>query len=332
MRAGLAGLTPFYRGAVSARNVAYDLGWKTIERAGAPVASVGNLTTGGTGKTPMVDWIVQTFRSLGARPGIVSRGYRSLDGQENDEKRMLDALCPGVPHVQNPNRAAAAREAVQTHGCNVLVLDDGFQHRRLARDLDIVLVDALNPWGYDWLLPRGLLREPLSSLRRADVVCVTRTDQIPDPQRRRIHDTIRRHSAAPITEVSFRPTRLVTATGATAPLEELAGKAVGGCCGVGNPSSFFRTLANMGVPLNEDARRVFPDHHHYSAADIESLKGWLAAKRIEILVVTRKDLVKLPFDTIGPTRLVAIDIGVRWESGRDTFEQRLKALCGGDRL
>jgi tetraacyldisaccharide 4'-kinase len=327
MRAGLSAIAPFYLGAATVRNLAFDRGWRRVEQVDAPVISIGNLTTGGTGKSPVVGWMVQSLRALGMRPGIVSRGYRSLDGEENDEKRVLDALCPAVPHMQNPDRAAGALDAIETQRCNVLVLDDGFQHRRLARNLDIVLVDALNPWGYGALLPRGLLREPISSLSRADLVCITRADQCSESHRQAIADTIRRHCPVPIAEVSFRPSGLVTASGASAPLEELAGKSIGACCAIGNPASFFRTLEGLGVTLGDDRRRVFPDHHHYSPGDMDALGKWASASGIELVVVTRKDLVKLRVDSIGSARLLALDIGVQWETGRQEVESRLKAIC-----
>src|SRR5690606_8255127 len=137
----------FYGAAVQWRNFAFDRGWYRVHRAGVPVISVGNLTTGGTGKTPLVAWLVHQLEQLGASPAILSRGYRSVDSHANDEKLVLDRLCPGVPHIQNPDRVAGARAALADGVCNLLVLDDGFQHRRLHRDLDLVLIDALNPWG-----------------------------------------------------------------------------------------------------------------------------------------------------------------------------------------
>jgi len=179
-RGVLALCAPLYGLGVRWRNRCFDDPANT-HAAGVPVISVGNLTTGGTGKTPVVAWIVNHLRDTGRRPAILSRGYKSLDGQANDEKLLLDRLCPSVPHIQNPDRVAGAREAVEHHGSNTLVLDDGFQHRRLRRDTDIVLIDALNPWGYGQLLPRGLLREPKHSLRRASLILITRANQLVPP-------------------------------------------------------------------------------------------------------------------------------------------------------
>src|SRR5262249_5942270 len=145
-------------------------------RAPVPVVSVGNLTVGGTGKTPCVEYVARFYRQLDRRAAILSRGYGSAGGH-NDEALLLEENLPDVPHLQGADRVALAAAAVEELESEVLILDDGFQHRRLVRDLDVVLVDASNPWGYGYLLPRGLLREPKSSLRRASVVLLTRCDQ-----------------------------------------------------------------------------------------------------------------------------------------------------------
>ena len=151
---GLLRLAEFpYATAARWRNRRYDTGRAEVLRVGVPVVSVGNLTVGGTGKTPLVRWIARWLVDRGVRVALVSRGYRATGGQPNDEARELAQLLPDVPHVQNPDRVAAAREAVGRFGCQAVLLDDGFQHRRLARDLDIVLLDALEPFGFDHVVP-----------------------------------------------------------------------------------------------------------------------------------------------------------------------------------
>ena len=160
------------------RNFAFDSGFKKTHRADCPVISVGNLTTGGTGKTPVVAHLIHELSQAGVHAVLLSRGYKAVDEHANDEKLMLDQMCPGLIHLQNPDRVLSAQQAVNTHRADIIVLDDGFQHRRLARGLDIVLIDATCPWGHGFLLPRGLLREPRSGLRRASLVCVTRCDQV----------------------------------------------------------------------------------------------------------------------------------------------------------
>src|SRR5207244_2544053 len=150
-------------------------GWKRVERAGVPVVSVGNLTLGGTGKTPCVEYVCRFYRGLDLLVAILSRGYGAEHGP-NDEALVLEEDLPDVPHLQGADRVALARVAVEELESEVLVLDDGFQHRRLGRDLDIVLLDALEPFGLGRLFPPGLLREPVGSLRRAGVVVLSGAD------------------------------------------------------------------------------------------------------------------------------------------------------------
>ncbi len=334
LRGVLTLATPVYATAVAVRGWTYDRGWRRQHPCGLPVISLGNLTTGGTGKTPLVAWTVNHLRQSGAHPGILSRGYRSIDGEANDEKRLLDALCPEVPHVQNPDRVAGATVLREQHGCNVLVLDDGFQHRRLARDLDMVLIDALTPWGYGSLLPRGLMREPPSALKRAHLVCLTRADQVDERTRRTLHDQITHQTKAPIVEVAFRPTGLVNARGVRAPLTKLQSAAVGACCGIGNPQALLRTLTAIAAPPTADRFRAYPDHHHYTADDLVELAAWVQRTGIELLVVTRKDLVKLPQERIGRAELWALEIGIEFLSGEREFTDRLQTVAdrGAERL
>ena len=176
-RCGLRLASVPYGWAVAVRNGLFDRGWKSIERAGVPVVSVGNLTVGGTGKTPCVEYIASRLRQWDRRVAILSRGYGSEHGP-NDEALVLEENLPDVPHLQGPDRVALARIAIEELESEVLVLDDGFQHRRLARDLDVVLIDATQPWGFGYLLPRGLLRESPRGLRRAGAVVLTRCDQV----------------------------------------------------------------------------------------------------------------------------------------------------------
>jgi tetraacyldisaccharide 4'-kinase len=252
---------------VRLRNWRFDRTHGTVN-VGVPIISVGNITTGGTGKTPVVAWIVDRLREFGRQPAILSRGYKPIDGAANDEKRLLDRLCPGVPHIQDPDRVAGAQLAIAGHGCDVLVLDDGFQHRRLARNLDVVLIDALNPWGYGHLLPRGLLREPPSALRRASIVVVTRTDACPADALCRVQREISQQTAAAVVTSAFRPVALVDAAEATAPLTAIDGETILAFCGIGNPEGFWRTLSVIGPDLFHVQRLVFPDHHHYQLADL----------------------------------------------------------------
>lgn len=324
-RGGLTVLSWFYGGAVRLRNAAYDRGWKPIHRAPVPVLSVGNVTAGGTGKTPFVAWLADWFRSRNIRPALLSRGYRAVSDTGNDEKRVLDHLCPDVPHIQNADRVAGARRAVREHDAELLILDDGFQHRRLARDLDLVLVDASKPWGYGHLLPRGLLREPLSCLRRADLVVLTRADQCPPAAKREILQRIAdlRGDACCI-EAAFAPTRLRNAEGDAAELDSLRDRPVAAFCGIGNPDAFRQSLAD--ARFRVETFTAFPDHHHYSPGELAEVADRARQSGAVAILTTRKDLVKIDRARLDTRPLWAVDVGTRILKGEELLEQRLQCV------
>jgi tetraacyldisaccharide 4'-kinase len=311
--------------AVRLRNFFYDRGWLKTEKAAVPVVSVGNLSVGGTGKTPCVEHVASFYRGLGLRVAILSRGYGAADGP-NDEALVLEDNLPDVPHLQGADRVALARAAVEELESEVLVLDDGFQHRRLARDLDVVLLDATAPWGHAGLLPRGLLREPPSGLRRAGVVVLTRTDQAAGDDLARLRESVRRLApAAPLAESVHAPAGLVDAERREEGLEVLRGRPVAAFCGLGNPDAFRRTLADQGVDVV--AFRAYPDHHAYTRADVEALKGWATAQSAgTVVLTTQKDLVKLRLTRLGDRPLWALRVRLQVGAGREAFEERLRQV------
>jgi len=293
---------------VGVRNAAFDRGWKAVHRAAVPVVSVGNLTLGGTGKTPMVEWLARWFRDRDVRVCLISRGYGQA-GSVNDEALVLEENLPDVPHLQGPDRARLAEIAVEELETQLILLDDGFQHRRLARDLDIVLLDALDPFGLGRLFPRGLLREPVGSLRRAHAVVVSRVDLVSDDRRRWIRDQVaRRAGSIPILESRHAPRDLVDGDGRSEPLGDLSGRRVAAFCGIGNPEGFRGTLAGLGVEVVD--LRVFPDHHPYDAGDVAGLERWAVASRPDFVLTTQKDLVKLRLSRLDETPLRALRIGL----------------------
>lgn len=293
LRAALSLASGVYGWEVRRRNRRFDRGIG-VHRADVPIISVGNLTAGGTGKTPVVAMLANYFRRWGVNVAIVSRGYRSKNALMNDEALVLERLCP-VPHIQQPDRVAGAARAVATFGSELLILDDGFQHRRLARDLDIVLVDATNPFGYDRLLPRGLMREPIGALKRADLVMLTRSDCVSRSARTAI--AVRIASAAPhvpIVDVAFPPVGLVNASGEKRSLGSLYEVPVLAFCGIGNPAGFAATLAAASIRPNEIV--PFRDHHHYNDLDLLRIARRARALGAAAAVTTLKDLVKLHDD------------------------------------
>ena len=329
-----------YAAAMLLRNRLFDWGLRRVHSPPVPVISVGNLTTGGTGKTPVVALIVQQLQQAGLKPGIVSRGYRSLDDEGNDERRVLDILCPGAPHVQNRDRVAAVETAVSEHGCNVIVADDAFQHRRLGRTLDVVLIDATNPWGYGAVLPRGLLREPRSGLRRAGLIAVTRADQIEPSELDAIWREVQRYvPSAPRIEIAFqstglRPLPAYSSKDRSRPLVPHLQGEIGKrdsrravvFSGIGNPDAFRATVATLGIDVA--AFRAFPDHWHYSEADLTVLAGLADERSADLLLTTLKDLVKLRELSRPGIELAAVEIQAAFLSGESAFVAKLQMREG----
>jgi tetraacyldisaccharide 4'-kinase len=315
-----------YSLAVGWRNRRFDRGHVVVRGVSVPVISVGNLTLGGTGKTPMVKWLAQWLRTRGIRPAIVSRGYRANGNGSNDEAMELHRSLPEVPHVQNPDRVAGAQRAIDEFGCKLVLLDDGFQHRRLARDLDIVLLDALEPFGHEHVFPRGTLREPLSGLQRAHVVCLSRAGAVATAEREKIRRRV--ETLAPEAawcEAAHAPTRLLNASGEAQPLALLAGKRVAAFCGIGNPAGFRHTLESTGAQLA--AWREFPDHHAFSEGDEKELANLVVRGDAELVVCTQKDLVKLPQDEIAGRPLWAVEIEMQFLTGRELLEELVESAA-----
>jgi tetraacyldisaccharide 4'-kinase len=280
------------------RNWRYDSGRRAVYRVPVPVVSVGNLTLGGTGKTPMVEWLARWFRLRGVRITVVSRGYGAEAGARNDEAAELEQLLPDVPQVQNPDRVAGAWMAVEELACDLVLLDDAFQHRRIARDLDIVLLDALEPFGFGHVFPRGTLREPSAGLGRAHVVILSRSDLVSPERREEIRSRAARYAPEAVwAETAHAPQGLRNHSGRQAPLASLVDLPVAAFCGVGNPAGFRRTLELCGYRVI--ALREYADHYRYARADIESLTAWAKELDTAAVLCTAKDLVKLGVDRLG---------------------------------
>jgi tetraacyldisaccharide 4'-kinase len=329
-RLGLSAASGPYAAAVWLRNRLYDRGWKKSQRAAVPVVSVGNLTLGGTGKTPCVEYLARFYRRRGVRVVILSRGYKAERGR-NDEAMVLEENLPDVPHLQGVDRVALAATAVEELEAELLILDDGFQHRPLARDLDVVLLDATNPWGHGRHFPRGLLRESPRELRRAGVVMLTRCDQVPDVDVRAIEAHARKLAPnAPVVTTEHAPVEWVQHDAPPQPIDALRGRPVVAFCGLGNPDAFRRTLRDLGCEPKDF--RALPDHHAYARADVEALRDWARLQPCDaVLATTQKDIVKLPTARIGERDLVALRIGMRVRDSADSvrFHELLTTIPRG---
>lgn len=326
LRAGLRLAEVPYTAVVTWRNRRFDQQPEKSFAVEIPVISVGNLTLGGTGKTPLVEWIARRLRELNLRVAIVSRGYGAEEGKRNDEALQLEQSLPEVPHLQNRDRVAAARVAIDELDMQCIVLDDGFQHRRLRRDLDIVLLDACEPFGHDHVFPRGTLREPLEGIRRAQVVILSRADLIDAEERKRIRRRVEQlHPSADWLEASHQPRSLLSSSGEEQPIDSLAGKRVAAFCGIGNPQGFRHTLKSVGVEVT--AFREFVDHHNYTREDIESLSRWAEDANVDAVLCTHKDLVKIGIDRLGSRPLWALTIGLNFTVGEILLEKRLQQIA-----
>ena len=325
LRGFLAAAAIPYAAAVELRNKAYDVGLLRTVRPDVPVVSIGNLTLGGTGKTPLVAWAAGQFLHRGATVAIVSRGYGARRGERSDEALELGLLLPGVPHVADRDRVAAVRRAVTDHGTDVVLLDDGFQHRRLGRSLDIVTIDATDPFGGGRIFPRGLLREPIRSLARADAVVITRSDMVDAATVETIDSVVVKSCGGRRPEVwaesRHGPTRLRNWSGTTVPLGSLAGRRIIAVSGIGNPAPFRATLERLGAIVV--AHRTFPDHHPYGDADREAIGREAAHRGVDSIVTTLKDLVKLRADRLGDVPLAAVEIELSITRGREQLERLL---------
>jgi len=287
-------LWPFtlpYGAAAHLRARAYRTGLFRQRRLDGVVISVGNLTTGGTGKTPMVLWLADRLLAEEKSVGILSRGYRgeaTASGTTSDEVRLLRArLGPRVQFGVGPDRFARGSELAR-RGVEWFVLDDGFQHLQLARDVDIVLIDATNPFGGGRLLPAGRLREPRSALARAHIIVITRSDHAPA-----IEAAIRHDSDAPIFYAAphLESVRRCRGEYPGDESKEAHARKLFAFSGIGNPAVFPVDLREWG--LNPVGYKIFPDHHRYTAEDFKNIAAEAAAAGADALICTEKDVFNL---------------------------------------
>jgi tetraacyldisaccharide 4'-kinase len=290
----MSALIPAYAIANGVRNQLFDAGLKKTYPLGRPTLSVGNLTTGGTGKTPMVGFIVEHLLSIGHHPAILLRGYKSTDTHGSDEAAVYrNQFGDRVPVIANPSRVEGAAAALSQYpNTSCFVLDDGFQHRKAKRDLDLVLIDATNPFGYGHLLPRGLMREPKAALKRADAIIITRSDQVLPEALSQLDQTIQHLTGKmPIAHASHQWTGLLNVAGDPCDLSLLQDQPVFAAIAIGNPDAFVRTLHEHATDVRDVIIR--PDHDTWPPEVIHDLIKQ-ARKENALLLTTEKDYVKWP--------------------------------------
>lgn len=333
-------LRPFgrlYGVAMKARRALYRSGRFRTRELGAPVISVGNLTTGGTGKTPLVEWIANELARKGRRVCILTRGYgRRRSGtrvivsngsevladanQAGDEALLLAERLTGLAAVIcDADRVSAASWAVENFKSDVFVLDDGFQHLRVARNLNILTIDATNPWGNRRLLPAGILRESPAELDRADCIVISRADDA--SQTEELQREIDELSGGPTiftSRMTLRRLRQVAGHESPVDADEIKASRVSAFCGVGNPESFFALVRRAGYQLCHT--QTFRDHHIYSQADMDRVTRESNKHGAQVLLTTAKDEVKLRGLSLN-LPCYAVDIEIEIEN-----EKKLTAL------
>ncbi|MHC4625693.1 MAG: tetraacyldisaccharide 4'-kinase [Planctomycetota bacterium] len=322
-----------YSLAVRLRNFLYSRGWLRAQRVDAAVICVGNITVGGTGKTPLVVWLCNRLVT-NCRCAILTRGYKStrnskLKTQDYfDEPAMLAESCPDATVVVNPDRVAGAAEAIGQFGAEVLIMDDGFQHRRLARDLDVIAIDATLPFGYGKMLPAGLLREPVTSLRRAGAVVITRCDQIGETQLSELEEKLRSINPDMVIAKSIHATASVRTTdNEEIDIGLLKDKKIFAFCGIGNPNAFLSTVEALGSELG--GSKFYDDHHQYTDGCLADICQQAEKAGADLVLTTQKDWTKVRCDFESTVPFAYLEIEIEFLAGQDKLTSLIRDTLAG---
>jgi tetraacyldisaccharide 4'-kinase len=359
----LFALSIIFTGLTGLRRMLYRYRILRAQHLGCLVVVVGNLTVGGTGKTPVVEKLARTLHQKGRKVAILSRGYKSKkepvlkkwirllthqppapprvvsDGETvffdsevaGDEPYMLARNLPGVVVVTDKDRVKAGQYAIRQFGVDTLILDDGFQYYQLNDHLQLLLVDKTNPFGNGRLLPRGILREPINQMRRASYVFLTKSE---DPPTEELLDTLGNHrEESEWIECTHRPKYLQSVFGdEQLPLDWIKGKRVGALSGIAMPESFESFLLDLGA--EEIVPFRFLDHHRFTSKELKDVRAKIEEHGLDVLVTTEKDAVRITpeFDPGLPFYFLRVEIHLL--SGADSFEEAVRRICfprqGGD--
>ena len=357
----------FYSIVSGLRNLLYSKGVLKTYHANAVVISIGNITAGGTGKTPLVIWLCRFLQNKNIPCAILTRGYKTHAekratsistghlavehrASRTDEPAILTKSCPEAKVIINPDRVAGAAEAVNPvrnsigvkgeqcgevsngvnkFGAKALIMDDGFQHRRLGRDLDIVAIDAMCPFGYGKLLPAGLLREAVAGLTRADAVVITRCDQTTEAQLGRLEEKLRlANPDMMIARAIHKPVCAKSAGNEEIGIDELKNKKIFAFCGIGNPNAFFRTIKGLGANLA--GSKIYNDHYHYTDNCLADIYEQARYMKADLILTTQKDWTRIISDCQSPIvncqdiLWVYLVIELKFIAGEDKLKQLIE--------
>ncbi len=332
LKSTLTALTYPYSAVLNTRNILYEIGIFRSIRLPVKVISIGNITTGGTGKTPFVEFMARYLLEKNKKVAILSRGYGGSNSSQensdntNDECLVLRENIKDVPVFVDKDRVSSGEKAISDYGVDCLILDDGFQHLRLRRDLDIVVIDSLNPFGGQNLIPGGSLREPLKNLVRADLFIISHCNQSSEQTIESIYTKLNHiNPHAPVCESVHSPVHIENMTdGSILEPGWLKEKRIYGLSAIGNPESFASTLKGLGADLTR--HRVFCDHHAYTRGEIDDVASEAKTLGADAIVVTQKDIVKIRKMNIKDANILSLKIEIQITKGIGLYEEAVNKV------
>ncbi|MHC4268157.1 MAG: tetraacyldisaccharide 4'-kinase [Planctomycetota bacterium] len=329
IKSTLSTLTYPYLAVLKTRNILYENGIIKSTRLPVKIFSIGNITTGGTGKTPLVENMAKTLHQSGKKVAILSRGYggnnlsQKNNGSVNDECLTLKENLQDVHILVGKDRVKNGEKAIKDYEVDCIILDDGFQHFKLYRDLDVVVIDSLNPFGGEYLIPRGSLREPLKTLKRADIFIISHCDQSSEDTIKSIYTRLKQLNVdAHVCESIHRPVHIenITDNSILKP-EWLNGKRIYGLSAIGNPESFASTLKGLDAVLIK--HRIYCDHHVYTKEEIDGVISEANSLGADAIVVTQKDIVKMRKMNIEEADILSLKIEMEITKGIQLYNEAI---------
>ncbi|HDY67025.1 MAG TPA: tetraacyldisaccharide 4'-kinase [Candidatus Scalindua sp.] len=341
IRSSLSAFTYPYLAVLNTRNTLYKYGIVKSKRLPVKVISIGNITMGGTGKTPLVEFSAKYLQNKGRKVAILSRGYGDQNHSiindnskakefVNDEYLILRENLKDVPTLLGRDRVQNAKKAIKEHDVDCLILDDGFQHLRIKRDLDIVVIDSLNPFAEEVLVPRGTLREPLKNLSRADLFVLSHCSLNDEDTLKSIYAKLNHINAAiPVCESIHKPMNIESIKdNSLLEPEWLKGKKIYGLCAIGNPESFASTLRELGADVIR--LRVFHDHHSYTQVELDGVITEAKTLGTDAIVVTQKDVVKIRNKNINDANILSLKVELQITKGMEFFDEAMAKILNAN--